>query len=56
MSNLCRVTGESIQFLYNIHERKVGKGGSESLRELTAGTEKAIAGMFDKTKVIQCAS
>ena len=31
MFNLCRVSGKSIQFVYNIHERKVGKGGTESL-------------------------
>ena len=40
MSNLCRVSGEPIQFVYNIHERKGGKGCKESLRELTAGAEK----------------
>ena len=40
MSNLCRVSGESIRFEYNIHERKGGKGGSRSLRELTAGAKK----------------
>ena len=40
MSNLCRMSGESIQFVYNIHEGKGGKGGTESLRELTAGAEK----------------
>ena len=28
MSNLCRVLGESIQFVYNIHEGKGGKGGT----------------------------
>ena len=43
MSNLCRVSGESIQFVYNIHDGKGGKGGTESLRELTAGTEKLCA-------------
>ena len=41
MSNLCRVLGESIQFVYNIHEGKVGKGGFESLWELTAGTKQS---------------
>ena len=40
MSNLCWVSGESIQFVYNIHEEKGGKGCTESLRELTAGAEK----------------
>ena len=40
MSYLCRVSGESIQFIYNIHKRKGGKGCSESLWELTAGAEK----------------
>ena len=42
MSNLCRVSGESIKFVYNIHEGKGGKGGTESLRELTAGAEKGV--------------
>ena len=40
MSNLCRASGESIQFVYNFHEGKGGKCGTESLRELTAGAEK----------------
>ena len=40
--NLCRVSGESIQFVYNIHERTGRKGGSESLQELTAGAEKIM--------------
>ena len=34
------IINESIQFVYSIHERKGGKGSSESLRELTAGAEK----------------
>ena len=42
MSNLCRVSGKSIQLVYNDHEGIGGKGGSESLRELTAGAEKII--------------
>ena len=42
MSNLCRVSGESIEFVYNIHERKEGEGGLEFLRELTAGAEKIL--------------
>ena len=37
---LCRVSGESIQFVYNIHGRKGTIGCLESLRELTAGAEK----------------
>ena len=40
MSNLCRMSGEFIQLAYNNHEGIRGKGGSESLRELTAGAEK----------------
>ena len=42
MSDSCRVSGKSIKFVYNIHERKGGKGCSESLQELTAGAEKFI--------------
>ena len=42
MSNLCWVLGQSIQFVYNNHEGKGGKGGTESLRELTAGAEKLV--------------
>ena len=40
ISNLCRVSSESIQFVYNIQKRKGEKGYSESLWELTAGAEK----------------
>ena len=40
MSNLCRVSGKSIQFVYNIHEGKGREGCTESLWELTASAEK----------------
>ena len=40
MPNLCWLLGDSIQSVYTIHKGKGGKGGSESLRELTAGAEK----------------
>ena len=49
MSNLCRVTGESFKFVYNIHEGKEGKGGTESLQELTAGAEK-VCDIISHTK------
>ena len=40
MSNLCSVSGESIQSVYNVYEGKEGKGGTGSLWELTTGNEK----------------
>ena len=40
MSYLCRVSWESIQFVFNSHEEKGEKGGTESLREPAAGAEK----------------
>ena len=36
------VIHKSIQFVCNNHEGKGGKGGIESLRELTAGAEKLL--------------
>ena len=50
MSNLCRVSGESIQFVNNTHDGKGGKGGTESLRELTAGAEKLK--VLNKTVIV----
>ena len=41
ISDKCRVSGKSIQFVYNIHESKGGIGCLESLQELRAGTEKS---------------
>ena len=43
MSNLCRVPGKSIQFVYNIYGGKGWKGRSESLWKLTVGAEKYMS-------------
>ena len=46
MSNLCRESGEPIQFVCNIHEEKGGKDSTESIQELTAGAEKNKQNLF----------
>ena len=42
MSNLCGVSGRSIQFVNNTRDGKGRKDGTESLWELTAGAKKYL--------------
>ena len=47
------MSGKFIQCVYNVHDRKGGIGGNESLKELTAGAEKGHF-LFAHNRATKC--